>query len=214
MPSKFSAVAVRTDFPLYSIQCFGGQHMLVAGGGGAAKTGIPNVVETFEVTHIDPYRCECEGVNRTITDDVIQDMREAVMNGCISTWKIKERAAFFAAGMNNKCVIFEVYKEPNKLAKLVGAVTVSEKGYQTAVAWAHDNSMIVTADNTGSIKVWVFPSLKQLHDIHVHTSDIEWLTASPASKHVSTSLVLVFTCTKDFQNLVKNLVPLSLELRE
>ena len=49
MPAKHSAVALRTEFPLYSIQCFGGQHMVVAGGGGAAKTGIPNVIETFEV---------------------------------------------------------------------------------------------------------------------------------------------------------------------
>ena len=31
-----------TDFPLYTFRMVGDRHFLVAGGGGAAKTGVPN----------------------------------------------------------------------------------------------------------------------------------------------------------------------------
>ena len=33
-----------TDFPLYTIRMIGDHHFLVAGGGGQAKTGIPNAM--------------------------------------------------------------------------------------------------------------------------------------------------------------------------
>jgi len=33
-----------TDFPLYTIRMVGDRHFLVAGGGGAAKTGVPNAI--------------------------------------------------------------------------------------------------------------------------------------------------------------------------
>ena len=33
-----------TDFPLYTLRMVGDRHFLVAGGGGAAKTGVPNAM--------------------------------------------------------------------------------------------------------------------------------------------------------------------------
>ena len=33
-----------TDFPLYTFRMVGDRHFLVAGGGGAAKTGVPNAM--------------------------------------------------------------------------------------------------------------------------------------------------------------------------
>lgn len=33
-----------TDFPLYAFRMVGDRHFLVAGGGGAAKTGVPNAM--------------------------------------------------------------------------------------------------------------------------------------------------------------------------
>ena len=176
-----------TDFPLYSVQCFGGQHFIAAGGGGAAKTGIPNAIEAFEITHLDKYRCEYEGLNRTLTDDLVADKNEAIMNGAVSQWKLKERSVYFAAGMNNQCTVFEVYKEPNKTAKYVGAVEVcdAKAGYQTSVGWAHDNSSIITADSTGGVSVWNFPSLEMKVRIAAHKSEVEWMAINPISHTVS-----------------------------
>ena len=34
----------QSDFPLYAVQALGSNHFLVAGGGGQAKTGVPNAI--------------------------------------------------------------------------------------------------------------------------------------------------------------------------
>jgi len=42
-----------TDFPLYTFRMVGDRHFLVAGGGGAAKTGVPNaMVRLFMCTMV------------------------------------------------------------------------------------------------------------------------------------------------------------------
>ena len=45
MAPKMGEVLARFDFPLYTLQFIDDKHFLVAGGGGGAKTGIPNAVE-------------------------------------------------------------------------------------------------------------------------------------------------------------------------
>ena len=45
MSQKIGEVLARFDFPLYTLQFIDDKHFLVAGGGGGAKTGIPNAVE-------------------------------------------------------------------------------------------------------------------------------------------------------------------------
>ena len=62
MAAKGVTVAT-TDFPLYCIRLIGDRHILVAGGGGASKTGIPNAIVSFgfqyatrHTIHNIPYR--------------------------------------------------------------------------------------------------------------------------------------------------------------
>ena len=38
-----------TDFPLYALSVVGDRHVLVAGGGGSAKTGVVNAIDIFEL---------------------------------------------------------------------------------------------------------------------------------------------------------------------
>lgn len=40
-------VVFETPYPLYCIRTLGDRHILVAGGGGQAKTGVPNRLEIF-----------------------------------------------------------------------------------------------------------------------------------------------------------------------
>ena len=105
---KEKTFVAQTDFPPYSLQCFGGSHFLVAGGGGPAKTGIPNVIETLEFLNCNTSHTECAPLNRTMTDEFPDADNEAVMNGAVSPWQPRDRCALFAAGMNNKCLVFEV----------------------------------------------------------------------------------------------------------
>ena len=44
MTTKGSRGLFSTNFPLYAIAITPGGHVVVAGGGGAAKTGVPNAI--------------------------------------------------------------------------------------------------------------------------------------------------------------------------
>ena len=48
-PERGSAIA-KSNFPMYTVKALDGQHFLVAGGGGQAKTGVSNaiVINTFK----------------------------------------------------------------------------------------------------------------------------------------------------------------------
>ena len=48
--SNQAELFARVDFPLYSIAMVSPRHVLVAGGGGSANTGVKNGYEIFEVT--------------------------------------------------------------------------------------------------------------------------------------------------------------------
>jgi len=45
-----------TDFPLYTLRLIGDRHLLVAGGGGAAKTGIANAIVSMAFITINRVR--------------------------------------------------------------------------------------------------------------------------------------------------------------
>lgn len=44
MASAKGGLLARSDFPLYAVKSLDERHFLVAGGGGAAKTGIANAI--------------------------------------------------------------------------------------------------------------------------------------------------------------------------
>lgn len=65
--SGSKGLLARVNFPLYAIQKVTERHILVAGGGGAAKTGVANCIELYEL-----IKCEntdtCRAVRVTHLD--------------------------------------------------------------------------------------------------------------------------------------------------
>ncbi|KAI5636019.1 prolactin regulatory element-binding protein [Phthorimaea operculella] len=49
--NRCDGLLARVDFPLYTVQTLTNRHILVAGGGGAANTGVANGFEIFELSH-------------------------------------------------------------------------------------------------------------------------------------------------------------------
>lgn len=43
------SLLARVNFPLYTVKVLSERHVLVGGGGGAAKTGITNSIEIYEL---------------------------------------------------------------------------------------------------------------------------------------------------------------------
>ena len=66
--SNQAELFARVDFPLYSIAMVSPRHVLVAGGGGSANTGVKNGYEIFEVT-TDGELVRGESVTKHLTGE-------------------------------------------------------------------------------------------------------------------------------------------------
>lgn len=49
--SKLRTVLAKTNYPLFCVRAISDRHILVGGGGGEAKTGIPNACEIYELIY-------------------------------------------------------------------------------------------------------------------------------------------------------------------
>lgn len=95
---KNSTVLARVNFPLYSVQLLTCRHIIVAGGGGTANTGISNGFEFFELIY-DGENFNAKEVLRYETGSNV------VMNCAIFT---KSKNSYLAAGQESHCQLYRV----------------------------------------------------------------------------------------------------------
>ncbi|XP_074642612.1 guanine nucleotide-exchange factor SEC12-like [Tubulanus polymorphus] len=124
MASKKGSVTIQSvDFPPYVIQMLPDRHFLVAGGGGQAKCGIPNIIEVFELKKDeDADTCYASSVCRHTTTD-------AIMNGATA---YDGKTHYLAAGVEDQCQIYHLkYKlvkpKPNTAVDADGNVAVRKR---------------------------------------------------------------------------------------
>lgn len=99
MPSmKRSQLLARVNFPVYSVQCFNERYVLVAGGGGGAKTGIRNAIEIYELIN-DGSTCRAEPVTHFETGN------EAIMNSAIHNFG---KYCLLFAGKEGNCQVYKI----------------------------------------------------------------------------------------------------------
>ncbi|XP_062576650.1 prolactin regulatory element-binding protein-like [Saccostrea cucullata] len=111
MASAKGGLLARSDFPLYAVKALDERHFLVAGGGGAAKTGVPNAIEVYEVKFLSE-KAVAGSICRHDTGS------KSIMNGCVV---YDGRKNLFAAGLDDECHIYSLkYK--------VGSPEKKEKG--------------------------------------------------------------------------------------
>ncbi|KAL1396302.1 hypothetical protein pipiens_010618 [Culex pipiens pipiens] len=88
----------RVNFPLYAIEMLTSRHVLVAGGGGASKTGVANGFEIYEVHH---------NGEKYVADEVIRHETgpTVVMNLAV---KNDEKRTLLMAGQESHCQMYLV----------------------------------------------------------------------------------------------------------
>ncbi|XP_055637882.1 prolactin regulatory element-binding protein [Toxorhynchites rutilus septentrionalis] len=88
----------RVNFPLYAIEMLTSRHVLVAGGGGASKTGVANGFEIYEIYH---------NGEKYVADEVIRHETgpTVVMNCAI---KNDEKRTLLVAGQESHCQMYFV----------------------------------------------------------------------------------------------------------
>ncbi|XP_067121094.1 guanine nucleotide-exchange factor SEC12 isoform X1 [Centruroides vittatus] len=88
----------RVNFPMYTVHILTERHFLVAGGGGQAKTGIPNVIEIYELIN-NGSTCRAESVTHYETGS------QAIMNSVVF---FNGKHHVLAAGMEGTCQIYQM----------------------------------------------------------------------------------------------------------
>ncbi|XP_052895251.1 prolactin regulatory element-binding protein [Anopheles moucheti] len=88
----------RVNFPLYAIEMLTSRHVLVAGGGGASKTGVANGFEIYEIYH-DGEKYVADEVIRHETGPTV------VMNCAV---KNDEKRTLLMAGQESHCQMYLV----------------------------------------------------------------------------------------------------------
>ncbi|XP_029192521.2 LOW QUALITY PROTEIN: prolactin regulatory element-binding protein-like [Acropora millepora] len=198
-----------TNFPLYAVNTLDREHFLIAGGGGSAKTGVPNAMNIYKLGRSG------KNLKATLIHN-FEAGRRPIMNCAIHP-----TSNTLAVGMDNKCQILEldikeetqnvekakgkskiVTKEKTKkfvIKELQSAVTVSandadEKdddiGFQKVVRFTSDGNYIVTGGSDGHVKILKYPSLECTHDIKAHATDVDDLDVHPNSNQF-------VTCSRD-----------------
>lgn len=130
--SSLPELLTRVNFPLYNVGVLSPRHIIVGGGGGAAKTGVKNgfvclkrsdlcstgliidgsalpFQEIFELSH-NGRNTEAESVCRHETGEF------AVMNLSTGRYKEAEQSNVVAVGQDDKCQIFKVQMARQKIS--------------------------------------------------------------------------------------------------
>lgn len=92
----------RVDFPLYAATMISPRHILLAGGGGAANTGVKNGFEIFEITHNGDHSIG-ESVTRYVSGEFSIMTASGSRPGTSNNNEI-----LVAAGQNEFCQIYSL----------------------------------------------------------------------------------------------------------
>ena len=103
--SHQAEVFARVDFPLYSIAMVSPRHVLVAGGGGSANTGVKNGYEIFEVT-TDGETVTGESVSRHFTGEF--SIYSLAVKANINNNNALPHSVILAAGHNQFCQLYRL----------------------------------------------------------------------------------------------------------
>lgn len=188
-------VITTTNLPMYSIQTFLNNYILVAGGGGSSKTGIANGFEVFKLSR--------DGKTITMTKVIRHDSGPNVIMNCCTNLNVNK--IYIAANEDDKCRQYtaEIVIEPTfhngKAAKDINfKITTGEslktdfsedEPLQRIVRINNDGNIMVTGGTDGCIRLWNFPISRSketgpLKIYEGHTKEIDDIDITADGKFV------------------------------
>ena len=111
--SSLPELLCKVDFPLYGLCCITNRHILLAGGGGAARTGVKNGMEIFELSH-NGKGTVAESV--TFFDTGIH----AIMNIASAQYDPQSQTAIVACGQNENCQLYRLQLGTTRKSSIMG----------------------------------------------------------------------------------------------
>jgi len=190
-----SQVITTTNLPMYSIQTFLKNYILVAGGGGSSKTGVANGFEVFKLNR--------DGKTITMTKVIRHDSGPNVIMNCCTS--VSGSKIYIAANEEDGCrqYIADIVIEPafhnGKASKEINfRITAGDllttdfnedEPLQRIVKINDDGNIMVTGGTDGCVRIWNFPIVKSketnpLKEYDGHTKEIDDIDISSDSKFI------------------------------
>ncbi|XP_065843212.1 guanine nucleotide-exchange factor SEC12-like [Oscarella lobularis] len=171
------------DYPLFAIASLKDGCLLVAGGGGASKTGVPNRVEIYRISRgigdLHPHG------TRICTHDVGS---RSVMNACVDSPQ-----RYVALGQDASCHVLTMTRLGGSAAARLRKTSSSndewvlanfaEKmtdfgrdgvaGFQNVVRFSASGGVLATGGGDGCVRTWKFPAMSPGWVLRGHTGEID-----------------------------------------
>eukprot|EP00051_Salpingoeca_urceolata_P008315 m.105012 g.105012 ORF g.105012 m.105012 type:complete len:219 (+) comp15689_c0_seq1:152-808(+) len=189
-----------TDFPLYGVAVTGDRRVILAGGGGHGKHGVPNALEV--------YGLEADGTPVCLN--------RFQPEGSVSNVALHPKLAVIAAGVDANLHIFKFggvtanadkgRRSPTSPSSSSRVLTVTSEppsitnvstqrsdhgddgGFQNVVRFSHDGSRVATGGDDGRVRVWAYPSLKLQHTLGNIAGGVPGKTKNKATQPTATKL--------------------------
>ncbi|CAI4226282.1 unnamed protein product [Auanema sp. JU1783] len=189
--------------PMYCIKKLGGRHLLLGGGGGAAKTGVPNQMESHLISFKKTVSQSATGMCAQLSNTIGTEQYATMNMDVVCVGNPESGRYLIAAGHDSYCDIYEtggynVSSEhgDNVLAynfTKIARISTDEKvdGYQKCVRFdkASRGQKLVTGGSDGYLRVWDVKDIvnnrnpeivrKPITEIRAHQGDIDDVDISP-----------------------------------
>eukprot|EP00128_Syssomonas_multiformis_P013278 Colp12_sorted_trinity150504_noHs@27627 len=181
--SKLSSHIYQANYPLYVVATRKDGKIILGGGGGASKTGVPNKLEVFTYN------------NENL--DLVTDYDPGT--SCIMSMALHPKQNLVACGLDGKCAILRVDENKGKFsvtsikAQQTDFSKDPEDCFQKSVQFSNDGKLIVTGGYDTVARVWSFPEMKKLHELKKHTKDVNAVSIDPTGSYIATASPDTFT---------------------
>eukprot|EP01135_Chromosphaera_perkinsii_P005987 Nk52_evm1s377 gene=Nk52_evmTU1s377 len=170
MGKSKSTCVLKSNYPLYGVRSSRrdpeGNQVIIAGGGGAGKHGVPSLIEMYDI----------KATGRT-GDGAKKLFSESTGDKAPNKLDIHPQENILATGMNECCYVFSFDddKEGNpSLEKTEDVKTESEEedSLQRVVRFSKCGKYLATGGTSGEVKVWEYPVMKIKYTLKAHTKDV------------------------------------------
>lgn len=181
-------ILFEADYPLYAVRARGSE-VIVCGGGGTAKTGVPNGLDIYELaeestTHLGSFR----GLKGAAMSLDARSMGNILAVGVDGTTSIvsHSRSASKAKGKRSDASETSVTAAAAATADTASAAqpldfavdgTVetdhSKEPFQACIRFSKKGNLFCTGGADGCVRVWSFPELQEQFVATVHKANVE-----------------------------------------
>jgi len=175
-----------TEYPLYAITTTPSGYVLVAGGGGSSRTGVPNAIELYTLVNGHArLLCRFTDITGAVMNIAVHPREEvaaAGIDGTMRLFSLSSEELNKTGGASRKQSRSTVIEQAIPRISAAGSQFTdfsNEGGFQKVVRFSGDGSRIATGGADGTVRLWTFPSMRQQCVMMEEKAEIDDLDFDP-----------------------------------